>query len=618
MHGGTRTLGRVAFAGLLAMLGSGCERGCDHKAPFTPYRITDGDGAIAVDAGVQPRDSGTAEGPQSQGPIAELSLSGKSLRAPAGSVFLRVLYADLDGDGATDALAVTASADGDKLLALVMARGISSSITTLALESIATFDAAAPGCAPRAQLTSVVDITAAAPNRVRAIVDAGLLCSAAGVRAPGKLLVVSADATKARVRLEISTHWASGSIPTVRAAAIDLDNDGEFDLDMTLTRANQSVHLAWFSKASGYSPDVREPQTSLAGLAAEIRSRAERHTDATRVLADATAARQWINDVCEGASLSAGTMATSCLGALALIDEALVRSAIGDHEVPTAFAYHALARTEAVALKDTHAVYPAAQMEALLLAATRKVDVSEGRLYPTESAVEANGVVFGRLTFESDTVLLVREKERVMKIDLEAGTTAPAPIAAYPLDVAVGPAARWVGVSATCDGIFLQATLDDTAHGEHETVALPLLAPLLGSRCVQNARQLPPRMGYGVHPIETSAESTLAYVMGQAVQIAADRSTATLESLTIKPSQAIRFGTPRTQDNRFSVIPTGLGLLVTEVVPSGSSARPAPAPKPALMRGPKVFAEESLSSCTVAPNGKRVACMHGGEVVVYP
>jgi hypothetical protein len=586
----------------------GCDNGCSRKAPFTPYKIGDAEPTTAVpltSARVVPSANiGTMQ--------SVLTLQGSSLAAPEGTVFLQSLVADVDADGLDDAVAVTASLDGKRGVGLVFARGSSTSAPVL--QSIAQYNLAAANCRARAELSTAE----ASPGAARhVLVDVGVTCINDAARAAGRVQWVDFAPPKPRVLLDLATRFAAANRPHLAALRPDLDGDGTPDLALQIERAGQQARAGWYLKASGTAPAQSEIAASLERSGAALRTRAAASAEAKSVAEDVHVVRDFLLEFCSGSPTPLGTQGATCLPALAAVDEAQVLALIKLNALPAAFAAHERALFEVGQLTGA-AAYPRAKLEVALRAATTSRPVIEVNPYPTESTVERRSVAAGLLTFETESALLVREKDRVVRIDLDAGTQKPSDIAAYPLDVVIGNRGTWLDLFASCDASNLRAHVVNETTGDSVEVELPVSAPM--SACSRQGRALPPRGDHGVAVHDASASEVVAEVFGTVVRLAPDATRATVSTAPLMATSGLRFGSAATQSGLRSVRPTPLGLLVTEAATAGGSVdatKPAAVVRPVLWTSTKLPNIAELGPCTVAPKGTRIACMQGAIVLVF-
>jgi len=606
----------ISACALLPLLG-GC-KSCRNEHPYVPYTIdeagppspvADEDAALPAVADA----AAFAERPAIVPPpeATRWTLEGLDIAAPAERVFALGLTADIDGDGARDAIAVVRRTGAALDLGeLVLYRGNPGAGGVAPAATIASPPQAAldPTCGATQRLAQV--------GRHSVVVELGATCAGHGPTPPPRWLAVVAIAPQPRVSFSaVLVDPPNAPKLTLDIDGSDRDGDGLDDVALRVTlegggapfepAPKASALLRWFDRPAGMGRDPGEPDASLRTLSGVANARAARAKDAPSVALQARIIRSLYSAICiEGGSPRItevlGARAIACGPSRAVEEAGLaeVRAAttMGDPlraiaaldraQLPPAT--RTAARTNDATTWITQAAPVAMATQVRALAAVPQIE--RGRA-PSWAA----------LAFEASGKLLVRTLAGVVRVDPMAGDEAAAEdVPAWRTGV-VSPdgASRWIEAYDPCDAFALHATFAPAgADGEARDVVLPI-APPLGTKCAATGAHGEPAAAL---PIAWGARGLEAIVAGEPLLFAPDLSRATLAVASL--DQPVTAGAPRSPNGKVLVVPTSQGILTR-----GSRAR--------LLRARELEGGYlELRDCVVSDDATRVACVRGGRAFV--
>jgi len=594
------------LAALLAAL-PGCD-GCHASKPYTPYTLSDPPRASAgLDAGAAPGDAGSpADGGPAFAPVAGTAppgdgkswpMEGGEAQPPAGHAFAEGLLFDADGDRKPDLIAWSRAPDGLRgEVWFAPGKDPGAGRTLAALPG----DLAAPGCNPSVALTRI--------GAGMVVLDFDPRCGARArdraARWVAVFRLVPGAAPELGLEIRLGTP-AEGESLAVALDGRDRDGDGRGDLTATVSLGgaprplaaggNASAVLAFFDRPAGLSRDPSEPEASFKALAAGLVADGRKKTTAPRVAAAAGAARRLHALLCEEGGKPA---ITTSAGPVRCGDVRLAEDA-------------AMAETEAALnLGDPFAAVAAAgrletrrkDLDGLL---GKSIPSIAGRLVrATAGAPDLQPPpAFGPIAFDGGGDLLIRTRERVIRVDHASFQESPIDAAVkWPARLAwpAGDAPSWTlaAVEERCDAPTLIARFE--IGGERTDVPLPILTP---ARCVASS-------SVPVDLLGASTQGALLSIRGElcAVPREAPPKPAAADVLGLAPGTAIELGAARSPDGSVLALSTARGVLVATLKGQGraASARLWTAPP-----------GDGAVACVPANGAERIACAVKGAVAIY-
>jgi hypothetical protein len=588
---------RPLVALLLAVALTGC-RGCNDDKPYTPFGVASSVGdaeppvALPVASGADV-DAGSLVEKSLLAPAGSKrwQLGGREIQAPSGFVFDQGLSAELDDDGAPDSVAwlVTENDAGPNRLFgeawYFPGRGEPRRLTPL------------PGFIPTGPTCKVTTALArTGPHTVT--LDSRADCESAVIqRSAVRGLVVLAPASD---RPELLVLRAAAAAPEetleLSAVTVDRDGDGRDDVEVRVAvgmpgKDTYGAPFVWLDRPVGRSRDTAEPRRTLERLSAREAARAKQKKSAEEVLRRVNALRRLLSALCsEGATprvFDADGNGLGC-GSLGAVIDSLATAEIGAELARGRVleAFGALGRdgwyfgkTSATARK---------RLEKALLDAVKPgaATVSFVDLRPYVPA----GPHYSPLSFEPNGALLVRTVDGVSRIEPESTSAIPVELdggAPRSLDVLSATGVLLRGVAYSCDrsDVTLLVREQYWTPGTTAPIATSLLAPRPGA-CGRTKFEATP----GLAPIGPAGPKFVALLGGTVV---GDLSAA---------SPAV--GSARSPDGKWLVLPTSFGLLL-----SGGETK-------LLNLAPGVGSPLRLSECVPANDGRTVACVSEGRVLV--
>ena len=580
----------------LALALSGCR--CSDDRPYTPFGVE----SARPDSGAAPEapPSGAALSTDAGSPVEKSVLApraakrwllgGRELEAPKGFVFEQGLTADLDDDGVGDAVVwVVPEPDTGASLAgeawFFPGRTEARRLTAL------------PGFVPTGPTCKLVTTLArTGPHTVT--LDTRAECESAVIqRSPVRGLVVLAPPSD---RPEVLVMRAAAPAPDetleLSAVTVDRDGDGRDDVEVHVAVGSsglepQKAPFVWFDRAVGPSRDTGEPKKTLERLAAREAARSKQKKVADDVAKRVGALRRLLGTLCseggtprvfdrDGGGLGCGSL-TNVVDSLATAE---IGAELARGRVLEAFGALArdgwyFGRTSGSARK---------RLEKTLLDAVKPSTT-------TLSYVDVRPYVpatphYSPLSFEPNGALLVRTVEGVSRVEPEATSAAPVDLdggAPRSLDVVTATDVLLTSVAYSCDRSDAILLVREKFWAPGATAPIPtgLLAPRPGA-CGRTRFEAVP----GIAPIG-AAGSKLVMLLGGSV-------VGELAASTTPP------GSARSPDGRFIVAPTPFGLLISG--PEALLLNLAPGAGPPLR----------LSDCVPANDGKTVACVSDGKVLI--
>ena len=580
----------------LAFVSQGCR--CSDDRPYTPFGVATSFGdaeappppppsaVTSVDASSLVEKSVLAP-PGSR----RWSLGGRELAAPDGFVFDQAVSADLDGDGAPDAVAwLVPDGDAGARPAAGEAWFFPGKSAPRRLAGLPGFVPTSPTCTLRAALART------GPRTVT--IDARADCQSAVIqRSPVRALSVLAPTSD---RTEVLVLRAAAAAPDetldLSAVTVDRDGDGRDDVEVHVSVGSPGVDapsapFVWLDRAVGPSRDTAEPKKTLERLAAREAGRAKQKKVADDVVRRVAAIRRLLGTLCsEGATprvFDAEGSGLGC-GSLTPVVDSLATAEIGAELARGRVleAFGALARDGWYFGKTSSAVRKRLEKSLLdaVKPATATISFIDVRpLAPTTPHYSA-------LSFEANGALVVRTAEGASRIEPESTSAAPVDLAdgaPRSLDVVTATDVLLTGVAYSCDRSDVTLLVREKYWAPGATAPIPtgLLAPRPGA-CGRARFDGRP----GIAPIGPAGPKLVALVGGSV--------TGDLATSASPP------GSARSPDGRFIVTPTPFGLLV-----SGPESR-------LLNLPPDTGNPLELTDCVPANDGRTAACVSKGRVLV--
>jgi len=582
--------------------------GCHGSKPYTPYTLSDPP-AASMDASTAAGEAGDAGAPGDGGPgfvaVAAVAAPGDgkswplqsgAAQPPAGHAFAEGLVLDADGDDKPDLIAWARAPDGLRgEVWFAPGKSPEAGRTLAALPG----DLAAPGCNPSASLTRI--------GAAMVVFDFDPRCGARARDRAAHWIAVFRLVAGAPPELGLELRLgapADGESLAVTLDGRDRDGDGRGDLTATLSlggaprplvaAGNAAATLAFFDRPAGLSRDPTEPDASLKALAAGLVADGRKKTTASRVAAAAGAARRLWALLCEEAGKPVVTTSAGPVrcGDVHLADDAAIAEA-----------------EAAVNLGD-----PLGAVAALsrLEGRRRDLDAFVGKSIPSIEGklVHATAVApdvqpspsFGPIAFNNGGDLLVRARDRVVRVDRTSWEEAPIDAAlkwptrlAWPAEA---PAWTLVSVEERCDAPTLVARF--SVAGETLDVPLPILTP---SRCIPSPR-------VPVDMLGGSAQGLLLSIHGDLLALPRDAQPRPVlaDTLALAPGSSVELGAARSPDGKAIALATSRGVLVATLKGQGRAATAKLWTSPAL---------DSPTACVPNNAADRIACAVKGAVAIY-
>lgn len=616
---------QVAFGSVLTTLAlSGCDR-CESDHPYTPFGITTAVPAPSPPA-AEPGDAAPApdaSAPESfhpepflavDGEPGQWKVGGRRIDAPKGLRFTQGLAADMDGDGKLEAMAWLAAAGAEKAAAEPPAAGLWLFPAAGQPRRVAEFPGfvpTGPGCQHDLKLTRTGPQTVTL--EVAARCEARLL-----PRSPVRALLVLAPLrpTPQVVGLRVAQP-AEGESLKLHAVTTDRDGDGVDDVSLEVTVQGNgsdrpaSALLVWLDRAAGEARDDSEPSTSLARAASveQVRSKGKNtslttHDGVTNlrrlyasICAESGTPRLW---TWNNSPLSCGNLqATSDRLAHAESQAALVRE-------------DALEALSVLTRADWWiAPISASTREELRKLLVAAMPSQGARLLELDRSPRAllGSPQFSPLSFEPDGALLLQTTARdvarfapgshvaeppAVPNDSEQGGAGapdePLPrLAPWTVAVTDEHGTRWSGVVQACDRSELLLLMAEPGDPYGKPWPSELLSARPGA-CAGRPFESP----FTSAPVAWASDGLVALVAGSLLG----------PGSLGEARKAVPKGSALSQDGRWLVVPTTLGLWV-----EGPD-------KDALWKPGGVGSALELHHCVIANGGTHVACLHGDRAVL--
>jgi hypothetical protein len=542
---------------------------------------------------------------------------------PAGEVFVLVLTADLDDDGARDAVAWAASTDplAGRLLFYKGGVGGAAPSAPRQLAALPTGAIGQAGCAPEPALEQVGPHTAA--------VSLHAACNPAPP--PGRKtrwVAVTAPQREPALREELLfSEPPAGERLGLELDASDVDGDQRDDLVARVSiegtpppfepGPRQSADLRWLDRPTGLSRDPDEPEASLRREATTLLGRASKKNDAASVPAGVRQIGRLYAWLCSDSgealvSVSSGGLRCGQSRALEDASAAAVRAALTTGDVPRAVAaYEHIGWRPATNTKSRRA-----ELEKAILKAAPSRVPGATRVFVTVPDLDPSAVPgWGPLTFTPGGDLLVRTKNGLAMVNVQSGSEGLAlGIPTWPSAVTNAEGnARWLGLYDGCDGTSLRIRLGGpndapfavAPQGAPSAGARDLAVPVsppIPSRCVPGA----PAARLDAVPVAWGPMGLEALMAGEPVAVTPDLSTAKPLGEIGSLGQPVHAGSPRSPDGRSIVMGTKLGALVR-------AGKTWQLWRPADLEGAYAYAD--LRGCAVANETRAVACVRDGRLI---
>jgi hypothetical protein len=597
-----------------SLVAAGCGRGCARERPYTPY-------VIGSTAAPSARGAGDAQAPAPSDAFAHQSASvpddaALRLEAPPGERLALVLAVDVSSDGTKDVVAWAVGSDPLAGRLLSYAGGPTGGIAApRVIASLAPGTIGVPGCTADPRLerigsqTVAISVHATCPFALDASVRNRWIAVASPARAPPLREEIRIGGT------------ASGETLRVELDASDRDGDGRDDLSMQWTLEGAplpfepgpsvSALVRYYDRPAGLSRDPGEPEASLMKGMSAWAARAAKKADAVNAERAARSTERLHAMLCsdEGVSIvSLGSGDVRCGPSRALEDAvvARVRGALSMGDVPRAIA--ALARIDF--RPATRHKKDEIQKWITKAAPPRTV---AARTVAVEVDAAARGVpAWGPLAFAVGGDLVVRTRAGVVSIAMPSGAATKSDESAWPSAVTSPDGAeRWLALYDACDGGPLRirfgassepAALAPGAPGPlSREVLVPILAPA-PTRCVPGGA----RHSLDAIPIGWGG-ALEAFVAGEPVTVSPGAAQVEPLASGAPLGQPWHLGSAASPDARALALATALGVLVR-------AAGRWQLLRPDDIEGAKGYA--GLSGCTAGGDGRVVACVRTGRVLI--
>jgi hypothetical protein len=569
-----------SFGAAAALFAFGCHS-CEEERPYTPFQISSSGspsasvpvaastGAVAIDSG---RAFAPSEALTAVGEARRLwTLNGLRLTAPNGQELDRGFVADLDGDGAREAVVWTspAKATDSERAALWLFR---QSTKPLKVAEVPAFVPAGPDCELQVRLWHSGPHTAT--------LEAKAACASPLIpRSPiGAVVVVEPLSERPIVFTLRLAEAAPGERLATTVDTMDRDGDGrddvrvQFELSAREGDRPAAAPFLWLDRAAGLARDPAEPGKAFRDIGSVEMVRAKGLQTSRQVRGHVENAIRLFASICsegavprvfdaDGGALPCGELSQ----AFEWYAEAQLLAAVTMKDPLDALAvlvrdgwYHRRMSDKAHRrmLEALRASVPSVRATAQVLDLAARQRGSEPRQNPVR--------------FETDGTLLVMTTTGIERFDTEGASlgSAEEEVDPWPLTV-IGPEGnRWVGLSFPCDRN--EASLLTTAPDGAPLPSVPttLLAPRPGG-C---GRGTFPEPG-PPSPLTWTAQSHQVLVAGGVVAPLGESD---------DPGKDARFA-----------LATPFGLYVT-----GGAG-------PTLWDVPDA---QTFGQCTVSADGRRVAC----------
>jgi hypothetical protein len=421
--------------------------------------------------------------------------------------------------------------------------------------------------------------------------DLASVCPRVEPRKPNRYLAAVSTSLAPAVRVELRlSDPGPGERLGVEADAADRDGDGTDDLLLQLslegappplpTTGRASASLRFFGRPAGLSRDPQEPGQSLRSLATWQGSQATRKEAADAALAGSRQLRRLHALICpEG-----GSPVLTLGGEASFLDDsryAEARALLTQGNAPAAFAI-------ATRLRDGKSkIRRLADLDAAIEAQSvpRKASARPLKTYPRASSVALP------IAFDAAGSLLMLTEDSVIKIDPATGDESPSDAPRWnPLAELAGDS-RVTDTIDPCKSDFLRVRVRSGGASRDLLTALPGAS---GPTCAAEAN-------IRTALLDRNADGLIALIQGEPLFVASDGEKAQVVGW---PQGAGGGGSTRSPDGRWTAIAGG-----DRVYLRGPEKGEVWKPQPSF----------SLQACTVANQGKAVACLlEKGVVVLTP
>jgi hypothetical protein len=542
--------------------------------------------------------------------------AGLRVEAPPGERLALVLTADLDGDAVTDAVAWAVGPDplAGRLL-LYKGRAAEKTDPPRALASLAPGTVGVPGCTAEPRLerigaqTIAVSVRAACPFALDGSVKSRWIAIASASREPA-------------LREEIRVGGAaSGETLRIDLDASDRDGDGRDDLSIQWTLEGApmpfepgppvSCALRYYDRSAGLSRDPGEPEASMRAVSSAWVARSAKKGDAARAADAARSIERLHAMLCadEGVSIvSLGSGDVHCGPSRALEDAVAMRvkGALTTGDLPRAIAAFSRIGFRPATTQRTSEI-----LKWIIKAAPPKT-VPARTVAVDVDAVPSGVPGWGPLAFTVGADLVVAARAGVVSVAMPSGAPTKTEEPAWPSSVtSPDGAVRWLALYDACDGGPLRVRLGAPSEPASRVPGVPgpasreVLVPILApapSRCA------PGGVRRGLDSVPLGWGSALeAFIAGEPMSLLPGAAQARPLASDASMSQPWHLGSAASPDGRALALGTPLGVLVR----AGGRWQLL---RPADLEGAAAYAE--LSCCTAGNEGRVVACLRAGRVVV--
>ncbi len=577
---------------MLVLALASCD-GCGNDRPTVPTWGSASVGASARPTASAPLDSGSAFAPvdATAAPAASavFELGGKEVRARSGRVFKSALTFDADGDGADDLVALTEQTDGRKLeVALFRGGDAGGEINLVGCPKDLDLDR----CSRQARLSRI--------EASLVVLDVEAKCGEG--RTEQWVAVVRLDAARSKATPrppELRLELRAAPNLQLSLAVTDKDSDGHPDLIATAklrgagAGGDPSATLVLSDRPAGFALDPAEPQASLEAEAKKLAARAKTtdvREQAARLIALARAVCADFGDPMLKTSAGTPRCGDGELAADAIVASGLSLVRSGD-----------LGR--AATLLDALAALPKAgarktTLEAALDAAAKPVDAGVARRVSARPTAKKG--VLAPFAWTTATELQLITDSGVVAVDVASGEEAASDAIAWPRGVAwrSGDASiEVIEASTSCDPP--ERRLYVTARQTKAHAVLPSALDMVPRRADKGCKSA----SLPLSAITVGSDGATAAVGAELYRLTFGEKgiVATPAASALGGSALSPPGASRSADGKAVALPLADALLV--VTAAGAER----------WRGADL---KGLGPCAPSPDGARVACVSGGQVVV--
>ena len=574
---------------------AGC-RGCDRDRPFVPYTINSAPSVAttppvmptaAVPSAIPGPDGGFARQPAVVAPpgTTTWTVGGVAIAAPAGRVFLSAVALSEPGSVAAWV------GDGGSLAAeIVLFKTEGGKVTgPTTLARLPDGMPSGPSCQHMVQLSQIGTQTLFA--------DAVALCKPADPKKPSRWMAALSTSATPAVKLDLrALDIPNGERLVVEADATDRDGDGTDDLSLQIalegapspiaTKGSAVVVARYLGRGGGLSREAEEPARSLRLAATWLAAQGAKKNGAEEALGAASRVRRLYEMICtEGGAplLTLGDGSAFPCDPATVEDtryaEARALLTMGDPVRAIALG----ARLRAARPKSKRVAELDAALEAA--APARKAKAKPLTAIPMASSIAVP------LAFDGEGRLMILGEDSVVRVDPATAAESPASdVARWSPRADLVGSLRVQGASDPCRADLLRLLIGGDAPRE-------MTLPVVGSA----PPACPADPAIPLVLLDRNADGLTVALLGEPVAISADGERATHAAW---PSSAPGPGTIRSPDGKWTALAAGDRVLVR-----GPGKTEIWKPTPFF----------TLSACTIANDGKAVACtLDRGAVLLTP